>query len=216
MTIKKNTGKFITFEGPEGSGKTLQIKLLAGEFDRRGISHTTTKEPGGTEFGKEIREILLKNGGASRKPVSELLLYLADRYQHIHEVVCPSLGRGEIVISDRYHDATLAYQGYARGVDMELIKSFFDRLGLLVPDLTIVFDIDVEVALARARSRNVTSDQVHMGRFEEEELNFHRKVRDGYLDLAAMDPSRCSVIDGSGTPEEVHKRIMKALGPLLW
>ena len=209
----KNTGRFITFEGPEGSGKTLQIKLLAGEFDRREIPYCITREPGGTEFGKEVRDILLKNGGATRTPVSELLLYLADRYQHIQEVVKPALARGELVISDRYHDATLAYQGYARGVDLELIGDLFRRLELLVPDTTLVFDIDVEIALARARNRNLASDQLHMGRFEAEEIEFHRKVRDGYLDLAARDPSRYSVINGSGTPEEVHKRIMKALGP---
>ena len=165
----KSAGRFITFEGPEGSGKTLQIKLLAGELDRRGIAYTTTREPGGTEFGKEVREILLKNGGATRQPISELMLYLADRYQHIHEIVLPALKKNEIVLSDRYHDATLAYQGYARGVDMDLIGLFFDRLGLLVPDQTIVFDIDVEIALARARSRNLTSDQDHMGRFEAED-----------------------------------------------
>ena len=211
--MEKNTGKFITFEGPEGSGKTLQIKLLAGEFDRRGIPYTTTREPGGTEFGKEVRDILLKNSGATRRPISELLLYLADRYQHIQEIVLPALERNEIVLSDRYHDATLAYQGYARGVDMEMIGQFFDRLGLLVPDQTIVFDIDVEIALARARSRNLTSDQSHMGRFEAEEIDFHRRVRRGYLDLASKDPKRYSVIDGSGTPGEVHSRIMKALEP---
>lgn len=209
----KNAGRFITFEGPEGSGKTLQIKLLAGELDRRGIAYTTTREPGGTEFGKEVREILLKNSGATRQPVSELLLYLADRYQHIHEIVLPALERNEIVLSDRYHDATLAYQGYARGVDMDLIGCFFNRLGLLVPDQTIVFDIDVEIALARARSRNLTSEQDHMGRFEAEEIDFHRRVRSGYLDLASMDPARYSVVNGTGTPGEVHSRIMKALEP---
>ena len=212
--MQKNTGRFITFEGPEGSGKTLQIKLLSGELDRRGIAHSTTREPGGTEFGKEVREILLKNSGAARQPVSELLLYLADRYQHIHEVVQPALDRGEIIISDRYHDATLAYQGYARGIDMELIEQFFNRLELLIPDRIIVFDIDVEIALARARSRNLASDQNHMGRFEAEEIDFHKKVRLVYLDLASKNPSRYSVINGSGTPEEVHKRIMKALEPL--
>jgi len=213
--MNNDTGRFITFEGPEGSGKSLQIKLLSGEFDRRGIPHTVTREPGGTEFGKEVRDILLKNGGAERKPVAELLLYLADRYQHVSEVVRPALARGEIVISDRYHDATLAYQGYARGVDLEMISVFFDRLGLLVPDNTIVFDIDVEVALDRARRRNLTSDQNHLGRFEEEELDFHRRVRAGYLDLASKDPARYQVIDGSGTPEEVHKRIMKSLEPFI-
>lgn len=213
--MSNRKGKFITFEGPEGSGKTLQIKLLAGELDRRGISYTTTKEPGGTEFGREVREILLKNGGASRNPVAELLLYLADRYQHLEEIVRPALEKGDLVISDRYHDATIAYQGYGRGVDMKMIDLFFRELGLMVPDRTVVFNIDVEVALARARSRNVSSDQVHMGRFEDEEISFHRKVRDGYLDLAAVDPERYEVIDGSGTPVEVHQRIMEALDSFL-
>ena len=212
--MSKFSGRFITFEGPEGSGKTLQIKLLAGEFDRREIPYCITREPGGTEFGKEVRDILLKNGGAAREPVSELLLYLADRYQHVNEIIRPALARGEIVISDRYHDATLAYQGYARGVDLEMIGELFRKLELLVPDTTLVFDIDVEIALTRARSRNLTSDQSHMGRFEAEEIDFHRRVRDGYLDLAAGDPSRYTVINGSGTPEEVHRRIMKALEPL--
>jgi len=209
--MNNGKGNFITFEGPEGSGKTLQIKLLAGELDRRGIAYTTTKEPGGTEFGREVRDILLKNGGAARSPVAELLLYLADRRQHLEEVVTPALAKGELVISDRYHDATLAYQGYGRGVDIKMISFFFEKLGLLIPDRTIVFNIDVEVALARARSRNVSSDQAHMGRFEDEEIGFHRKVLDGYLDLAAGDPERYQVVDGSGTPVEVHHRIMEAL-----
>ncbi|HUV14346.1 MAG TPA: dTMP kinase [Acidobacteriota bacterium] len=199
-------GKFITFEGIEGSGKTLQLSRVEDELVRRGIPSLTTLEPGGTKFGAEVREVLLRAEGADREPVAELLLYLADRFQHLKEVVEPALAEDLVVLSDRYHDATLAYQGHARSVGLKFIDALAQQLGLITPDLTLVFDIDVPTGLSRARERNRITQNEAQGRFEEESLNFHRRVREGYLLLAHNAPGRIQIVEGSGTPEEVFAR----------
>src|SRR5690606_23753054 len=147
-------GQFITIEGGEGTGKSLQIELLKEEFTRLAIPSLFTREPGGTPFGEELRAILLNKKGAKREPLSELLLYLADRYQHLKEVIEPALKEERVVICDRYHDATLVYQGHARGLGFEIVESLADLLGIRQPDLTLVLDLEVEVALPRARLRN--------------------------------------------------------------
>ncbi len=209
-------GKFITFEGIEGSGKTLQLSMIEDELVRRGIPSLTTLEPGGTKFGTEVREVLLRAEGAEREPVAELLLYLADRFQHLKEVVEPALARDRVVLSDRYHDATLAYQGHARSVGLKFIDGLAQQLGLITPDLTIVFDVDVPTGLSRARARNRINQNEAQGRFEEESLDFHRRVREGYLLLARNAPERIQVVEASGTPEEVFVRtwaiVAKELG----
>ncbi len=181
--------------------------LLEEEFRRRDVPCIMTREPGGTPFGREVREILLSRDGSHREPVSELLLYLADRYQHLQEVVEPALRRGVHVVADRYHDATLAYQGYARGIGLEYIQSLAKILLFRKPDLTLVLDLEVEQGLERARLRNARERLERLGRFESEEVEFHRRVRQGYRILAAHEPERIRFVDATGTPEEVFSRI---------
>jgi dTMP kinase len=203
--------RFVTLEGIEGSGKSLQLQFLEGEFRRRGIPYTKTLEPGGTAFGREVRNVLLQTEGAAREPISELLLYLADRYQHLKEVVEPCLKKGLWVLSDRYHDATVVYQGYARGIGLDRVNELARVLGIRAPDLTLVFDLEVRLALDRARARNTSQNNEDFARFEEETIEFHEKVRAGYLLLARQEPERVAVIDGRGSPEEVFRRVLKLL-----
>ncbi len=183
-------GIFVTLEGPEGAGKTTQLKLLSKHLDVLGIAHVVTRDPGGTALGRQIRRILL-NPETPVCPMTELLLYEADRAQHIEQVIVPALKRGALVLCDRYVDSTLAYQGYARGLDFELIGQL-NRIatGGLMPQLTILFDIASEAGLAR----------LHPGghdRLEREAIEFHHKVRAGYLEMAAREPGRWQVIDAT-------------------
>jgi dTMP kinase len=206
---------FISFEGIEGSGKSLQIRRAQAYLDSRGIACVVTREPGGTEFGASIRRVLLCRGGGGREPLSELLLYLADRVQHLHEVIEPALSSGAVVLSDRYHDATRAYQGAARGIPLATIDALARILGIREPDRTILIDLDPELGLSRARQRNAECGATHEeGRFEAEELSFHRRVRNAYLELARLSPDRIAVIPGSGDPDQVSVRIAPLLD--LW
>lgn len=203
--------RFITLEGIEGCGKTVQSRLLSRELLRREIPHLLTREPGGTRFGEALRGILLSDDDIEREPVAEMLLYLADRCQHLAEVIRPALERGEWVISDRYHDATLAYQGYARGFGIQTIDSLSRDLNILIPDQTLVIDVPVETALRRARSRNHEERRGHLGRFEAEDADFHRRVREGYSFLREREPSRFLFVDGGGSEREVFTRMLEAL-----
>jgi dTMP kinase len=199
---------FITFEGIEGSGKSIQIERVESYLSARGIQCLRTREPGGTGFGAAVRQVLLHAEGPPREPVAELLLYLADRYQHWHERIAPALERGVTVLSDRYHDATRAYQGAARRIPAALIHELAQLLSIHEPDHTILLDLEPEVGLARARSRNLeTGSDAAEGRFEAEDLSFHRNVRAAYLSLAQGAPQRFCVIDASGTPDQVFTRI---------
>jgi dTMP kinase len=203
---------FITFEGIEGSGKSLQVNLAESYLKGRGLPCLITREPGGTEFGLALRHVLLRSHGAQREPLGELLLYLADRHQDLKEVIEPALRRGIIVISDRYHDATRAYQGAARGIPPATIDELARVLGILEPDGTILLDLDAEVALDRARKRNAASSSASAeGRFEAEDLSFHRRVREGYLALARQYPQRIRVVPALGSAEEVFARIAPIL-----
>ncbi len=203
---------FITFEGIEGSGKSVQVGLAANYLKGLGKPCVVTREPGGTEFGVALRQVLLRSEGAPREPLSELLLYLADRYQDLKEVIEPAERRGMIVISDRYHDATRAYQGAARGIPPATIDSLARILGIPDPDGTILLDLDPEIAVNRARQRNVAnSTAIAEGRFEAEELSFHRRVREGYLALARTFPQRIRLVPAHGAPEEVFARIAPIL-----
>jgi dTMP kinase len=203
---------FITFEGIEGSGKSLQVNLAESYLKGKGFPCVITREPGGTEFGLALRHVLLRSQGAQREPLSELLLYLADRYQDLKEVIEPAVCRGIIVISDRYHDATRAYQGAARGIPSATIDSLARLLGIPEPDGTILLDLNPEVALNRARQRNAASSSASAeGRFEAEELSFHRRVREGYLALARQYPHRIRVVQARGSPDEVFARIAPIL-----
>ena len=204
-------GDFITLEGIEGSGKTLQLSLLKKELAARGAKFVTTREPGGTHFGQELRQILLHRDGSGREPLAELLLYLADRFQHFKEVIEPAVSSGLHVICDRYHDATLAYQGHARGLGFEIVDQLSTILELPMPVLTLILDVDVEIGLHRACQRNLEEEKESLGRFEAEDLSFHQRVREGYQLLARREPNRVILVDGSGAAEEVFPRILEIL-----
>lgn len=204
---------FISLEGIDGSGKTTEIKFLRQYFETKGIDCVFTREPGGTEIGAQMREILLNPANTVLEPYSELLLYVADRIQHINEVILPALNAGKWVVCDRYFDATMVYQGYARGLDFEIMRELHRTMCRnLYPELTVVFDLEPELGLRRA-----LGDIAHgargneESRFEMEKLDFHKKIRNGYLDLAERDPIRFRVIDASGTPETVHELFMAEL-----
>jgi dTMP kinase len=192
---------FITFEGIEGSGKSVQIARAEAYLVRAHIPCLRTREPGGTSFGDAVRQVLLHAGGPQREPVAELLLYLADRYQHLHELIEPALSRGVTVLSDRYHDAT-------RRIPAALIEDLRRHLAIREPDHTILLDLAPEIGLERARARNQASGSAgNEGRFEAEDLSFHVAVRAAYLGLARSAPDRVSVVDASGTPDQVFRRI---------
>lgn len=187
------------------------MQMLDRELKRLGVPCLLTREPGGTFFGERVRRILLRDDAVEREPVAELLLYLADRYQHLKEVVEPALESGRHVISDRYHDATLAYQGHARGIGFELIERLGAALQLRQPDLTLVLNVDVAVSLRRARQRNRSQRSQQWGRFESETADFHRKVLQGYRLLAQRAAGRIRFLDGSGSPNQVFDRVKTAL-----
>ena len=211
-------GTWISFEGIEGTGKSTQVERLAERLRARGDSVVLTREPGGTELGRDLRELLLRPTPRPMHSMTELLLYVADRAQHLVEVVQPALERGDIVLCDRSLDATLAYQGYARGLGVECVLELHRRPPLdLRPTRTLLLDMDPATALARARRRNAGEklDETE-GRFERELLDFHRRVRAGYLDLAAAEPARFRVLPGEGEPDQVEERIARALGDLLF
>tara|TARA_B100002003_G_scaffold51051_1_gene46250 strand:- start:21 stop:797 length:777 start_codon:yes stop_codon:yes gene_type:complete len=204
MKTKRRFGAFITFEGGEGSGKTTQIPYLAQYLRSVGCPVLVTKEPGGTRSGRAIRSILLKNTTNPIDSRCELFLYLADRAQHITEVVRPALEAGKIVICDRHADATMAYQAFGRKLNLKFIATLNHfATGGLKPALTFLLDQPPEVGLARCRNREL------MNRLDLEELTFHRRVRRGYRKLARSDSERIRVIDAKQTPEKVEAAIQR-------
>ena len=207
---------FITFEGIEGSGKTTQIGRLVKNLERHGIPLIKTFEPGGTRIGKNIRRILLDSRNWNLSPMTELLLYIADRAQHVEEVIRPALEKGKWVICDRYFDATVVYQGEARGQDMRLIRDLNETsTGGIQPDITFLLDSPVEMGLRRARRREKTFAHERQDRFERERVEFHHKVREGYLMQAHLNPQRFIVIDAAQTKDEVEERIFQHIRPHL-
>jgi dTMP kinase len=195
---------FITFEGIEGCGKTTQVKLLAKELLRQGRRVTLTREPGGCAIADKIRAILLDAANVDMTPLTELLLYAAARDQHLNDTVRPALAAGEIVLCDRFTDATMAYQGYGRGLDLDLIG----RLNTLAtaglaPGLTILMDCPVEVGLGRAISRINGTHGPKEERFEQESHTFHEAVRAGYLALAQAEPDRFAIVDADRPVSEI-------------
>jgi len=208
---------FITLEGIEGSGKTTQIRQLSAFIEATGHRCITTREPGGTAIGEKIRAILLNPENDDLSPISELLLYMADRAQHLNSVVKPALEAGKIVLCDRYFDATVVYQGIARGLDTELIYSLHRLLFEdLKPDITFLLDLPPAVGLARAWEQ--INDGIRSGgesRFEEETIAFHEKVRAGYLDLARLEVKRFKVIDASQDKKQVQMDIRQTLSSVL-
>ena len=212
-----NGHMFITFEGIEGSGKTTQIKLLIPVLEAKGYECVCTREPGATDIGEKIRAILLDSSHTTMLPITELLLYEADRSQHLREIIEPAVAANKVVVSDRFFDATTVYQGYARGFDLKLIEQMHDIvIGDTKPDLTIILDLPVDVGLKRAWQRIRTqTTSLREDRFEREAIAFHEKVRQGYLTLARLEPERIRVIDASRNPETVHKDIVDVVASSL-
>ena len=204
-------GFFITFEGIEGCGKTTQIGHLTAYLEKTKRPFLLTREPGGTAIGDRIRQILLSSENSKLEPAAELFLYMAARVQHIRQVVLPALQEGKIVLCDRYADATFAYQGYGRGLDLSWIEETHRRvLGSVKPQLTFLLDLPVEEGLRRAWKR-MENQAVKEDRFEKEALAFHQRVREGYLLLARMEPQRIIVLNGMGDEQSLHREIVNHL-----
>jgi dTMP kinase len=196
---------FITLEGGEGVGKTTQQALLAERLQREGYACVSTREPGGTALGRALREILLH--GDPLTPLAELFLYAADRAEHVQKCILPALAAGQVVVCDRFTDSTLAYQGYGRGLDLEKIRQLNHlATGGLQPHLTLWLDLPPEVGLARSGLAD---------RLEQERLEFHRRVHQGFQALAAAEPQRIVRIDAGGSPLEVAARIWSVVQPRL-
>ena len=209
----KKRGIFITFEGMDGCGKTTQMHRLAARLRAGGRPVLETAEPGGTPIGMKIRRILLDSANQELCPTAELLLYFACRAQNVDELILPALERGEIVLSDRFTDSTLVYQGCGRGLGAETVLAL-DRIACrgLVPDLTVLVDIDLETSLARARARNDAVKHCET-RMDEQSVEFHRQVREAYLALAQAERQRFRVVDGRGAMDAVEREIWEAVSP---
>jgi len=202
---------FITFEGIEGCGKTTQIGLLTSHLEKIKQPFLLTREPGGTAVGESIRQILLSSKNEKLDPLAELMLYAAARIQHYREVISPALARGKIVLCDRFADATLAYQGFGRGLELSWIEEIQARtMKNLKPDLTFLLDLPVEEGLRRAWKR-IKQHKLKEDRFEREALAFHKRVRKGYLFLAKQEPKRIIVLNGRKDKQTLHREIISHL-----
>lgn len=199
--------RLISFEGGDGSGKTTQLKLLETYLTSHGKACLCTREPGGTALGKKIRQVLLEAGEDEISSPAELFLYLADRAQHVHKVIRPALESGRLVLCDRFADSTVAYQGYGRGVDLEVLRGL-NRVASqgITPDLTFLLDCPVEVGLARTAQRPGKQQE---DRFEREKMEFHERVRQGFLELARAEPRRIYLLDATRPIREVHEEIKR-------
>ena len=199
-------GRFISIEGGEGAGKSTQVGLLVAALDRAGIPAQASREPGGSPGAEAIRRLLLEGEGERWDAISEALLLVAARHDHVTRVIAPALAQGVWLVSDRFADSTMAYQGYGRGValaDLTALHRF--ALGDFAPDLTMILDLPVEVGLARAGARSAAD------RFERLDRDFHEKLREGFRKIAAADPTRCVLVDASADPQTVHRAVLAAV-----
>ncbi|HZW04071.1 MAG TPA: dTMP kinase [Anaerolineaceae bacterium] len=197
---------FITLEGPDGGGKSTQLPLLAEYLSQQGFIVCTTREPGGTEIGNQVREVLMRLANTAMNPRTETLLFLAARAQLVEEVIRPRLLHGDVVISDRYADSTLAYQGYGHGNDLDTLHGLLDfATGGLKPDLTLLLDVEVEKGLGRKQRKG------EWNRLDAYTVAFHQRVRAGYLELARQEPERWVVLDASQPPAVVQSAIRQAV-----
>ncbi len=200
---------FITFEGGEGSGKSTQIKMLTEFLSNKGVDFITTKEPGGTLVGQEIRKILVNKRAEDINPTAEAMLYFADRSHHVEHKIKPALAQGKIVVSDRFADSTKAYQyyGYNKKISEEVLDSLYKiALKDFAPDLTIILDIDPNIGLKR--SLRADNTEIH---FELKDIEFHHNLRSGFLEIAKKEPNRCVVINANDTPKNVHNKIVEVI-----
>ena len=207
------SGKFITFEGGEGTGKSTQLKLLSEYLSSQGIEVITTKEPGGTEVGQELRKLLVCGDKDKFDATAEALLYFADRRIHLTQKVWPALEQGKWVLSDRFADSTVAYQyyGYNKKLSKEMLKNLYKiAVGDFHPDLTFILDIDPKIGLARSFAK-AEGMAVKETRFESRQLEFHENMRRGFLEIAANEPKRCVVLDADKSIEDLHQDIIKEL-----
>jgi dTMP kinase len=208
-----NRGYLITFEGSEGSGKTTQVNRIAERFEKHNYEVLVTREPGGTPIGEEIRHILMHSeNGSAMTPETELLLFAASRAQLVREVIAPAVSAGKVVLCDRFLDSTTVYQGVGRRIasgPVQMINEF--AVGRVMPDVTVIIDLPAEVGLERARRRAREMPD----RMEQENIEFYRKVRQGYLILAKTLPGRYIVVDGTGSIEEVEETIWRELKKLV-
>ena len=198
---------FITFEGPDGSGKSTQIDLLREYFERHGVSVVLTREPGGTSIGEQIRKVLHDVDNTEMLPNTEILLYSASRAQHVGQVIRPALERGHLVLCDRYAESTMAYQGWGHGLDIGLLRTITSfATGGLRPDLIVYLDIEVETGLRRKISAFQRGGS-EWNRMDQKGREFHERVRRGYLSMASEEPARWLVVDGSRAVDEIHVEI---------
>jgi dTMP kinase len=204
--VTTNRGRFITIEGGEGTGKSTLVGLLVTTLDSAGIPVRATREPGGSPGGEAIRRLLLEDEGQRWDAISEALLFVAARRDHVARVIAPALAQGIWVVSDRFADSTMAYQGYGKGVALDDLATLHRlALGDVAPDLTVILDLPVETGLARAAARSVAD------RFERLDRDFHEKLRQGFRQIAADNPARCILIDASGDPQTVHRAVVQAV-----
>ncbi|MGF1640275.1 MAG: dTMP kinase [Rhodospirillales bacterium] len=204
-------GLFISVEGGEGAGKSTQVGLLAGDLRRAGIDVLVTREPGGSPGAEDIRGLLVSGETGRWSPLSEALLHYAARCDHLERTVRPALAAGRWVISDRFADSTMAYQGYGHRLGRECIESLHRlAVGAFAPDLTVILDLPIEAGLARAAGRGDRED-----RYERMDAAFHRRLRAGFLEIAAREPDRCAVVDATGPADTVHRAIVTLVGERL-
>lgn len=213
--VKRNTsgsrGRFITFEGGEGGGKSTQARRLAAFLEAAGYETVLTREPGGSPGAEEIRSLLVDGDTHRWDALTEAMLHFAARRDHVSKAVEPDLDRGAWVVSDRFADSTLAYQGYGHGLALDVIDQLYKLcIDGLKPDLTVILDLPVETGLARAASRGAGGD-----RYERMDPAFHERLRNGFLEIARLEPGRCVVIDATGSEDEVHKMVLDVVGERL-
>lgn len=212
---ERGPGRFVVLEGPDGSGKSVQARTLARRLRGHGHSVTLSREPGGTELGEQVRHIVNDPGPTPRGPKADVLLYSAARAQHVDEVIRPALEAGDVVVCDRYATSTMAYQGYGSGMDLDLLARIGDWVtGGLQPDLVILLDVSPQTGL----DRRAAGSADELTRWEDEsrfDLDFHARVRAGYLEMAAADPRRWVVVDGRGSVDEVADEIERVVETLL-
>jgi len=210
MSKELNKGLFISLEGGEGSGKTTQINRLAESLTNEGYKVITTREPGGTPEGESIRHLLVQRDGGNWNAMAEILLLFAARVMHVEKIIKPAIATGKIIICDRFTDSTFAYQGYGRGFDIDLIKDIQkSTIGDLTPDITLILDIDAKQGLERSTKRlsGIGGFEQTEDRFERLDIDFHERLRQGFLDIAKAEPGRCHVVDALQDPAIVFDTI---------